>query len=319
MSFLEVTSAGIATSIQDAGRLGLQRYGLVPSGAMDRLSLAAANALVGNSAFAAAIEIGPQGAIFSAHRSVRVAVAGATRAADVNGHGRRMYHSMLLADGERLTLGAARDGVFGYLAVEGGIKGELMFNSLSVNARAGLGSPFPRPLQNGDRLEVGTPAPDARERTLQLPPASHSSIRVVMGPQDDEFGEACTTFLDSEWRISSSSDRMGYRLEGPKLRHAHDHNIVSDGTVDGSIQVSGNGQPIVLMKDRGTTGGYPKIATVITADLGRLAQTRFGRSFRFEAVSVEDAQAEARAFQNILHALPGMAHDASEANPDKRR
>lgn len=314
MSFLEVTSAGIATSIQDAGRFGLQRYGLVPSGAMDRLSLVAANALAGNAPDTAAIEIGPQGAILTARGGpVRVAVTGASRATDVNGHGKRMYHSLCLADGERLTLGTARSGVFGYIAIEGGIKGVPMFGSLSVNARAGLGSPYPRPLKTDDRIEVGSADRRRFERTLELPAAPDSAIRVVMGPQDDEFGEACQIFLKSEWRISSSSDRMGYKLEGHKLSHAHGHNIVSDGTVDGSIQVSGNGQPIVLMKDRGTTGGYPKIATVITADLGRLAQTRFGKPFRFEAVSVEEAQAETRAFRKLIDALPGMVHDVSGA------
>jgi allophanate hydrolase subunit 2 len=129
-------------------------------------------------------------------------------------------------------------------------------------------------------------------------------IRVVMGPQDDEFGEATQLFLESEWKISATSDRMGYRLEGPVLRHLHGHNIVTDGTVNGSIQVPGNGQPIVLMADRGTSGGYPKIATVITADLGRFAQTPAGRGFRFKAVSMTEAQAEARKFWEMLRTLP---------------
>ncbi|HEY0234463.1 MAG TPA: biotin-dependent carboxyltransferase family protein [Afipia sp.] len=309
MSILEVISAGIATSIQDAGRFGMQRYGLVPSGAMDRLALAAANALVGNAPFSAAVEIGPQGAIFAARGLVRVAVTGAIRAVDVNGHGKRMYNSILVADGERVTLGAARDGVFGYLGVEGGIAGEPVFDSLSVNARAGLGSPYPRPLRNGDRIEVGTAVLKLHERRFERPVTPADAIRVVMGPQDDEFGEACKTFLDTEWRISSSSDRMGYRLEGAKLVHAHGHNIVSDGTVDGSIQVSGNGQPIVLMKDRGTTGGYPKIATIVSADLGRFAQMRFGRPFRFTAVSIEEAQAQTREFRKLIDILPGMVQD----------
>ena len=105
-------------------------------------------------------------------------------------------------------------------------------------------------------------------------------IRVVLGPQDDEFGDdAKKLFLDSEWKISATSDRMGYRLEGPVIKHLHGHNIVSDGTVNGSIQVPGNGAPIVLMPDRGTSGGYPKIATVISADLGRFAQIPAGRGF----------------------------------------
>jgi allophanate hydrolase subunit 2 len=134
-----------------------------------------------------------------------------------------------------------------------------------------------------------------------------------MGPQDDEFGDAKQLFLDSEWKISATSDRMGYRLEGPVIRHLYGHNIVSDGTVNGSIQVPGNGAPIVLMADRGTSGGYPKIATVITADLGRFAQTPAGRGFRFKAVGMAEAQAEARKFADLLRTLPGRVHDAQRS------
>jgi allophanate hydrolase subunit 2 len=127
---------------------------------------------------------------------------------------------------------------------------------------------------------------------------------VLLGPQDDEFGdEAKALFLGSEWKISSTSDRMGYRLEGPVIKHLHGHNIVSDGTVDGSIQVPGNGAPIVLMPDRGTSGGYPKIATVISADLGRLAQIPPGTGFRFKMISMAEAQAEARKFAQLLGSL----------------
>src|SRR6185437_10902603 len=130
-------------------------------------------------------------------------------------------------------------------------------------------------------------------------------IRLLLGPQDDEFDAAAVAlFLDSEWKISATSDRMGYRLEGPVIKHLHGHNIVSDGTVNGSIQVPGNGQPIVLMSDRGTSGGYPKIATVITADFGRFAQIPAGTSFRFEAVTIEEAQVEARKFIELLRSLP---------------
>ena len=132
-----------------------------------------------------------------------------------------------------------------------------------------------------------------------------------MGPQDDEFGDAKQLFLDSEWKISATSDRMGYRLEGPVIKHLHGHNIVSDGTVNGSIQVPGNGAPIVLMPDRGTSGGYPKIATVITADLGRFAQTSAGRGFRFKAVGMAEAQAEARKFAELLRTLPDRVRDVA--------
>jgi biotin-dependent carboxylase-like uncharacterized protein len=318
MSTLVVSQIGPASSVQDGGRFGAQRYGLTPSGAMDKLSLAAANSLVGNDLMAAAIEIGPFGASFTAKGgAVRVALTGASRAADVAKRLVEPNTSMTLADGETLTLGFARGGSFSYLAIEGGIAGEPMFDSLSVNARAGLGSPYPRPLQPGDVFEV-QPASATAERRLELANVS-GAIRVVMGPQDDEFSdEVKALFLGSDWTISATSDRMGYRLEGPPIRHLHGHNIVSDGTVDGSIQVPGNGAPIVLMSDRGTSGGYPKIATVISADFGRLAQTQAGTPFRFKAVTMAEAQAEFRRFKDLLRSLPERVSEivASEFNID---
>jgi len=317
MSKLVVTAAGPATSVQDAGRHGAQRYGLTPSGAMDTLALAAANALLGNALFAAAIELGPLGAAFTARGGpVRIALAGAPRPAALDGRPINLNESVTLTEGERLTLGVARGGVFSYLAIAHGIPGEAMFGSLAVNARAGLGSPFPRPLQPGDEIRV-TAASGAAERRIDLPTPPDAPIRVVLGPQDDEFAaDAVQLFLDSAWRISATSDRMGYRLEGPAIKHLHGHNIVSDGTVNGSIQVPGNGQPIVLMPDRGTSGGYPKIATVITADLRRLAQTQAGRDFRFQAVTMAQAQAEYRALAQLIRALPGRVVDAQGSQLD---
>jgi len=305
MPKLVIASIGPASSVQDGGRPGSQRYGLTPSGAMDRFALAVANVLVGNAPFAAAIEIGPFGAAFTARGGpVRVALAGAQRAADIAKRPVAIDSSMTLADGETLTLGFARNGSFSYLALEGGIAGEPMFGSLAVNARAGLGSPYPRPLQAGDELQA-VAASATPESGIELPAASDAPIRVVLGPQDDEFSdEAKALFLNGEWKISATSDRMGYRLEGPVIKHLHGHNIVSDGTVNGSIQVPGNGQPIVLMPDRGTSGGYPKIATVVSADFGRFAQISAGRSFRFKAVSMADAQAAARKFAELVQSLP---------------
>jgi biotin-dependent carboxylase-like uncharacterized protein len=306
MSRLIIASIGPASSVQDGGRHGAQRYGLPPSGAMDRLGLAAANCLVGNEQLAAAIEVGPFAAAFTARGgAVRVALAGAPRPADVDGRPVQLETSMTLADGETLTLGFARGATFSYLAIEGGILGEASFGSLSVNARAGLGSPYPRPLQAGDELPAHQPS-DQPERRIELPSPDIGPIRVVMGPQDDEFPEdARALFLDSEWKISPTSDRMGFRLEGPAIRHLHGHNIVSDGTVNGSIQVPGSGIPIVLMPDRGTTGGYPKIATVISADFGRFVQIPAGHGFRFKAVGITEAQEAARKFTDLLHSLPG--------------
>jgi 5-oxoprolinase (ATP-hydrolysing) subunit C len=305
MSRVIISAIGPSSSVQDGGRFGAQRYGLTPSGAMDRLGLAAANCLVGNALFSAAIEIGPFGAAFTAREgAVRVAIAGAPRNADIAGRAVAPDTSVTLADGETLKLGFARGGSFSYLAIEGGIAGEPMFGSMAVNARAGLGSPYPRPLQAGDELQV-TAASGSAERRIELPAPLKAAIRVVLGPQDDEFAdEQKNLFLDGEWKISATSDRMGYRLEGPAIKHLHGHNIVSDGTVSGSIQVPGNGAPIVLMPDRGTSGGYPKIATVISADHGRFAQITAGTGFRFKAVSMAEAQAEARKFAELLRTLP---------------
>ncbi len=317
MSRLVIASIGPASSVQDGGRPGSQRYGLTPSGAMDRLALAAANCLVGNELFAAVVEIGPFGASFTARDgAVRVAISGAPRNADIGGAPVAPETSVTLKDGDTLTLGFARGGAFSYLAIEGGIKGEPVFGSLAVNARAGLGSPYPRPLQAGDEFSVDK-ASGAPEQRIELPKPASGPIRVVLGPQDDEFDDANKAlFLDSDWKISATSDRMGYRLEGPAIKHLHGHNIVSDGTVDGSIQVPGNGSPIALMKDRGTSGGYPKIATVISADFGRLAQTSAGTPFRFQAISMKEAQDEAKKFAQLLHVLPDRLRpaDSTELN-----
>ena len=305
MTKLVISSISPASSVQDGGRYGAQRFGLTPSGAMDRLGLAAANCAAGNALFAPAIELGPYGAAFKAlGGAVRVALSGAPRSAEVAGRMMAPDTSVTIADGETLKLGIAQGATFSYLAIEGGIQGEPMFGSFSVNARVGLGSPFPRPLQAGDELSVAA-ASAGPERRIDLPAAVTGPIRVALGPQNDEFGDdAISLLLDSEWKISATSDRMGYRLEGPIIKHLHGHNIVSDGTVNGSIQVPGSGQPIVLMADRGTSGGYPKIATVTTADFGRFAQIPAGTSFRFKAVSMEEAQAEARKFAELLRTLP---------------
>lgn len=321
MSRLVIDSTGPVTSVQDAGRHGVQRYGMPPSGAMDVLSLAVANTLVGNPAAGAAIELGPLSAKLVAHDGpIRLAVSGAQRPLTIDGRPVAINETFILEPGETLSLGVVRAGTFGYLAIAGGITGEPVFGSLAVNARAGLGSPYPRPLQAGDTIVATGAKPGAKpgaERRIELPAMRDQPIRVVLGPQDNEFSDAAIAlFLASEWRISATSDRMGYRLEGPQIAHSHGHNIVSDGTVNGSIQIPGSGQPLVLMPDRGTSGGYPKIATVISADLGRLAQTQSGRPFSLAAISVTEAQAEARAFARLIRSLPGLVVDARHATLD---
>lgn len=318
MSRLHILQVGPATSVQDYGRIGGQRYGLGTAGALDRWSLARANGLVGAAPGAAAIEIGPFGCRMKAEGgAIRLALCGADRQASIEGRVLRLDTTALIAEGEVLDLKAARAGTFSYLAIEGGIKGEPVFGSFSVHARAGLGVPFARPLASGDKFEVGTALPETGERCL--PPAKHdeSPIRLVLGPQDDFFAdEAIATLFTAEWTISRTSDRMGYRLEGPELKHAKGHNIVSDGIANGAIQVPGNGQPLVLLADRGTTGGYPKIGVVISGDLHRFAQIQAGKRLRFAPVSVEEAQAIGAEFAAAIAALPGLVTPVASAGLD---
>ncbi len=317
MSMLVVEEAGPATSVQDAGRFGALRYGLSSAGAMDRLSLAAANALVGQPAAAAAIEIGPLATRLRAQGGpLRLALYGASRAATAGERSVRMATSFVLRTGEALALRATRAGTFTYLAVEGGIAGTPVYGSLSVHARAGLGSPIPRPLRAGD--EISCAAASARVQESMLPEArpDDGPIRVVLGPQDDYFSASeIAAFLGADWRIASASDRMGYRLTGPKLGAARGNNIVSDGIANGQIQIPGDGQPLVLLADRGTTGGYPKIAGIITADLGRFAQIPAGQPFRFAKIDIAAAQDATRRWRAEIDALPGRVAPLAAAAP----
>ncbi|OQW51696.1 biotin-dependent carboxyltransferase family protein [Candidatus Raskinella chloraquaticus] len=314
MSQLRVLQVGPVTSVQDFGRFGGQRYGLGTAGALDRWSLAAANALVGSRQTAPAIEIGPFACRFKVEGgAVRIALCGASRPASINGRTLAFNSTALIADGETLDIRAAQGAVFSYLAMEGGIAGEPIFGSFSVHARLGLGAPFPRALASGDVLTVGNADQSAGERRLALPAADNGPIRIVLGPQDDYFTPAAIAALqETVWRISATSDRMGYRLEGPPLAHAKGHNIVSDGITNGAIQVPGNGQPLVLLADRGTTGGYPKIAVILSCDLHRFAQIPAGGAVRFKAVSVAEAQTASRAFAAALGDLPAHVGDAHD-------
>ncbi|MBL8833454.1 MAG: biotin-dependent carboxyltransferase family protein [Rhodospirillales bacterium] len=317
MSLLAVDEAGPATSVQDAGRFGALRYGLSSAGAMDRYALAAANVLVGQNAGAAAIEIGPFAARFAARAgAVRVALYGADRAATVGDRPVRLARSFVLQPGETLALRAARGGTFTYLAVEGGIAGTPSFGSMSVHARAGLGSPIARALAAGDALDVGTTRTERGEMQIAVVPFDGGPIRVVLGPQDDYFSpDEIAAFLAAEWRIAPASDRMGFRLDGPPISAARGNNIVSDGIANGQIQIPGGGQPLVLLADRGTTGGYPKIAGIVTADLGRFAQIQPGKPFRFQSVGIDAARRLTCDWRMALDGLAGRVVPLRGAEP----
>lgn len=317
MTSLRVVKPGFM-SVQDAGRFGSQRYGLSPAGAMDRYSLASVNALLGLPSLSAALEIGPLPVRLSAvGGSLRLAVTGAPRKISIDNSEVDMCTTFLLCDGAEISLGPARGGMFSYLGAEGGINASPQLGSLSVDARASFGSPYPRPLIEGDLVCFAPASPQCRERYLPPEPKSSAPIRVVIGPQDDYFTTGTIDrFLATRWTISPASNRMSYQLDGEPLPHAKGYNIVSDGIVTGHIQVAGSGQPLVLLADRGTTGGYPKIATIITADLGRFAQIPIGESVCFTAISVGEAQREARKLHSATQALPGKVREQQGVRMD---
>ena len=306
---LQVIASSSIAMLQDLGRHGQQRYGVPVSGALDTVSLRIANAVVGNPDGTAAVEMFYRGPTLEvAAGSVRVAAIGAALEVISGGASRTVPagKSVRLTRGDRLTVGPCDRTLVAYLAVEGGfaLPGDL--GSLSTFARAGLGGIAGGPLKKGDVLPlVAATAPERAERRAPkwdlAPPAR---VRVVFGPQDDHFAErARQTLIESPYTVSRQSDRMGMRLEGPALEHAKGFNIVSDGTAPGSIQVPGNGLPIVLLADRPTTGGYPKIATVVSADVPALGRLRPGATIGFEAVSVADAEAARREVEAKLAAL----------------
>jgi 5-oxoprolinase (ATP-hydrolysing) subunit C len=299
------------TSIQDAGRFGWQRYGVSSSGAMDRLALAFADALVGNAPGAGGLEFMLMGGSFAIEGgTARLAVAGAPYAVAVNGQPARAVTSLTLRPGQTLSVGPAQAGVYAYLAVAGGFALPLKLGSLSLQPRAGIGGIEGRALRAGDQLPLAlADAPKGPELALDVVPIdADAPIRVVLGPQDDYFSkEGIETFLSSAYTVSQEADRMGYRLAGPRIAHARGFNIVSDGIVTGSVQVPGAGEPIVMMADRQTTGGYPKLATVISPDLRLVSQRRSGEAIRFAAIGIEEAQAVARERAELVRRLPAEA------------
>ena len=306
---LKVVDPGLHTTVQDLGRVGYQALGVPVSGALDAVALRLGNALVGNPAGAPALEIlWSRPTLEVMAQTVRVAVAGGGASLSVgeSGHIVPAWQSVTLPRGTVFRINLGRESVCVYLAVEGGIAVPSVLGSASTYVRAKLGGFAGRALQRGDLVPVALDrAPERPERRLPSPPsaAPEQPIRIVLGPQQDYFTDASlTALLDAEFRISKNADRMGMRLDGPLLRHREGWDIVSDAIATGAIQVPGSGQPILLLADHQTTGGYPKIATVISADLPVVGRRRPGDLIRFAAVSIEEAEQLARDEEHRLAA-----------------
>lgn len=322
-TYLDVLDAGFFSTIQDSGRFGFEHLGIPPSGPMDAIAQRIGNALVGNPAGAPVLEMTLQGGTFRvAGGECSVCVTGAAPVlARFDGRSDQVLDTWAahrLAPGTLLSVGGVERGMRVYLAVHGGFDVPPVLGSASTLVRAGLGGIGGRRLAPGDRLPVagggGEREPKRCPRRIIEALYGAGPIGILAGPQDDRFApEQFAVLQHGQYVLSAQSDRMGYRLTGPAIAHRDGPDIVSDAIVAGSIQVPGNGQPIIALHDRQTTGGYAKIATVIAADLPRLGQYVPGQIVRFAQLDLEAAVERWRGLECALRALQaeysGLASD----------
>ncbi len=319
---LEVIEATAVFTLQDQGRLGWRRYGVPASGPMDPFAFAAANMLAGNPPEAAELEIGGGDIVLRAASDCVIAVAGAGYKLRVNIWEYPLWGSYFVRGGWMVRLEKSGFGMWAYLALAGGIEANSVLGSRSTYLRGHFGGLDGRSLQAGDVLKGVVPGHGLMEsagRTLarEAQPAymADPMLEITLGPQHETFAEkSLNTLVSSVYRVGLSSDRMGYRLEGPALKHRGSADLTSEGMTTGSIQVPADGAPIVMMADCATTGGYPKIGCVIRADLPLLAQCTPGKDeVRFRETTVEAAQEKYRAAVRRMKA--GIRENDEDAEP----
>lgn len=305
---LLIHEPGLRTLVQDMGRRGYQGLGVPVSGALDRTALAAANLVAGNPLSAAALEIAGTGPLIEiAAEGARLAVAGEGMRIEVMGEGGvAALTTVTLGRGARARIVAPRDSAVGYLAVAGGLAVPELLGSRATYARAMLGGFRGRALRAGDRLPLGSATPpEGAELTggpLDLGRPAHLRVMAGSGHSDFEPG-ALDIFLSGTYQVTQAADRMGLRLSGPVIATRGSGARPSEGLADGAIQVPGDGQPILLLADRQTTGGYPCIAHVISADLPAAGRLRAGDTVSFAAVDTAAARAARQALEAALAAF----------------
>jgi biotin-dependent carboxylase-like uncharacterized protein len=306
MSHLRVIKPGLLTTIQDLGRWGLQSRGVPVGGPMDVRSHRLANALVGNPPDAATLEVTMTGPELEFDDERIVAVTGGQFEITIAGRAVPGGTALKVGSGSRLIVGGRVRGARAYIAVGGGIDVPPVLGSRATNLVCALGGVEGRPLRRGDVLPVGEPPtvdltkPEHRS-PAHLPSDGHARVRVLPGPQHDRFAvDALDLLQAAPYTLDQRSDRMGFHLRGPRLSHARGADIISDATPMGAVQVPGSGLPILLMADRQTTGGYPKIATTITADLPVAGQLAPGDTISFVVCSQAEAVAALIAQERAL-------------------
>lgn len=313
-----VLAPGFLTTVQDEGRRGYRAFGMPWAGAMDRFAFASANLLAGNPPGAAALEMTLSGGSFRFEEAVYVALCGAEMGAALEGAPAGNWVAFPVASGATLSFGPAAMGCRTYLAVHGGIDVPVVLGSRSTYVRAGVGGVGGRALVVGDILRIGpAPAPGRPPPRRSLPGplvpscGGEARLRVLAGPQEEMFApDGIDTFFSSAYTVTGRNDRMGYRLEGPAVRHKAGADILTDALAPGAVQVPGDGMPIVMMADCQTSGGYAKIGTVIGPDLRLLAQSRSGDTVHFLRCPEEEAvtalRGERAAYAVIQERFPGV-------------
>jgi antagonist of KipI len=311
---IKILEPGLLTTIQDRGRSGQLRYGIPPSGPMDRRAFIIANRLVGNDDTAAGLECAYMGPRFDVERPCAIAVTGAPAPVTVNREPVPAWASVVLKAGDQVRVGVPKSGVFSYVTFTGGIDVPMVLGSRATYVKGRLGGLGGRALRAGDVLQLGPATGAPRRRTVDrrhVPDLdTEPEIRVVLGPQSDRFTEdGVAALFGGPYEMLPQSDRMGARLRGPRITHARGHDIISDGIPLGGIQVPGDGQPIVLLVDRQSTGGYTKIATVCSIDIGRIGQVKPGKRLTFRAIEVAEAH---RLLREDAQALAGAVREGNE-------
>lgn len=298
IEILEILSPGILTSIQDLGRYGYGRYGVAPSGALDSYALRIANLLVGNRPDQAGLEAMLLGPAIRALADIVVAVTGGNLQPRRNKQPIEMWRSHILKKDDTLSFDSALSGFRVYVAVGGGISVPSVMGSRATNLSSGFGGLQGRALKKNDILTSENHSHPVKTDTRAFNAAwipvypNDWLLRVIWGPQDDHFpDESRGSFLSASYKMSSDSDRTGIRLQGPVIRQKPDiqTSIISEGVIGGSVQIPGDGKPIIILGET-VTGGYRKIATIISADLPLLGQIKPGDTLRFTAVSLEEAR-----------------------------
>ncbi|HEX8765532.1 MAG TPA: biotin-dependent carboxyltransferase family protein [Candidatus Acidoferrum sp.] len=295
MSSLLVESAGLQTTVQDLGRPGFGPEGVSASGAADPVALRLGNLLVENQPGVAGLELTLVGGSFVFPDGAVIALTGADLGATVNGRPLEMWASHTLEPGTKLMFGATRNFARGYLAIAGGIQVDPFLGSASTHVLSGLGGFEGRALRKGDRLRIGRASKNVRRRRITLAALyafkPRKVLRVTEGPQADWFSEAAKqVFYRDVFRVSEESDRVGLRLEGTALEGSTAREMITEGVSLGAVQVTPSGQPIILFVEQQTTGGYPKIANIIAADLHRIGQLRPRAEIRFQRTSLAVAR-----------------------------